>query len=351
MPQCLKCGTALSVNEEGIAPVLCDNCAGRATSRARRSLNTGTMRDYPVTTGLIAVNVAVLAGMLVTGGFGGPNLIRWGANFGPLTVSGEYWRLLTAAFVHGGLLHIAFNMWCLWSIGTLCERLFGRWQTLVIYLLTGVGGSLLSIAWASERLSVGASGAIFGIVGALLAGLKFGNLGLSGAQRAQMISSMISFSAINFALGFGFLGFGANTDNMAHLGGFVTGLLIGLPLGAFAREHKMLQAGTVLATIMILCAAGYELVQKRGQNGLETRLEVALELRDYPKAINLLEKYTTEHPDDDTALVRLGIVYERARQHDKAISTVEKALKVNPNSADAKEVLDQLRIRGASDNQ
>src|SRR5262249_45907929 len=118
MPQCLKCGAELQVNEEGVAPVLCDRCAGIATSKARRGLSTGTLWDYPATTILVGINVAVLLGMIVTGGlvgtFSGPNLLRWGANVGPLTYSGEYWRLITAGFVHGSFSHILFNMWALW---------------------------------------------------------------------------------------------------------------------------------------------------------------------------------------------------------------------------------------------
>src|SRR5579864_1567274 len=99
MPSCLKCGAELAVNEEGVAPVLCDRCAGRATSRARRGLRTGTFRDSPATSALIAINVAVLIGMFVTGGgntFGFDNLERWGANEGYLSLGGEYWRLITA---------------------------------------------------------------------------------------------------------------------------------------------------------------------------------------------------------------------------------------------------------------
>src|SRR5262249_46359573 len=197
MPNCLKCGAELAVNEEGVAPVLCDRCAGKATSRARRGLNTGTMRDFPATTALLAINVAVyIAGLLP-----GFHVAEWGANFGPLTVGGEYWRLVTAGFVHEELFHIAFNMWCLWSLGRLSERLFGKWQTFLIYLLTGVGGSLLSIAYDPMRAEVGASGAIFGIAVALLAGLKFGNLAISTAERRSIISSMIFFVGVNFALG------------------------------------------------------------------------------------------------------------------------------------------------------
>ncbi len=160
MPNCLKCGAELPLNEEGVAPDLCDRCAGVASGRARRTIATGTMRDYPVTTALTAINVAVFVGMVATGAgfldFSGQALVAWGANVGPYTLNGEWWRLVTAGFVHGGLMHIAFNMWCLVSLGQLSERLFGRFQTLFIYLLTRVGGALLSIAHNSKSFEVGA---------------------------------------------------------------------------------------------------------------------------------------------------------------------------------------------------
>lgn len=342
MPQCLKCGAELPVNEEGMAPVLCDRCAGRATSRARRGLSTGTMRDYPTTTALVAINAAVFVGMLLTGGgimgFSGQQLVAWGGNFGPLTVGGEYWRLVTAGFVHANLLHIGFNMWCLWSLGQLSERLFGRWQTFAVYLLTGVGGALLSIAYDPGRLEVGASGAVFGIAGALLAGIKFGNLSISSGEKRSIISSMIFFIILNFTLGFG-----GNVDNMCHLGGFVTGLLVGLPLGAFAQHHKVYQLGTLVVTALLLSFAGQELVQKYGTEGLGTRINVALQKRDYPTAIALLEKYTAANPNNEDGLLVLGSAYQNAHQTDKAIATFQRALKVNPNSAEAQEALNELQ--------
>src|SRR5258708_4806638 len=205
MPSCLKCGTELAVNEEGIAPVLCDSCAGSATRRARRSAT--TVGGFLVTTGLLAINIAVYvvmvfqAGLGSLMGFSGQQLIGWGGNFGPLTINGEYWRLVTAGFVHESFFHLAFNMWCLWSLGRLSERLFGRWQTAVIYLLTGVGGALLSISYAPDRLEVGASGAIFGIGGAILSRLKFGNVSISSADRNSIISSLLFFLVINFPFG------------------------------------------------------------------------------------------------------------------------------------------------------
>ena len=95
-------------------------------------------------------------------------LLNWGANAGALTSGGQWWRLLTSTFEHGGLLHIALNMWCLYNLGWLAELLFGRSRFTLLYLMCGIGGSLASICWRGNGLSVGASGAIFGIAGALI---------------------------------------------------------------------------------------------------------------------------------------------------------------------------------------
>ena len=93
--------------------------------------------------------------------FSNGEIIRWGANIGAITMSGEWWRLLTCVFLHGSLLHIGFNMWCLWNLGQLAESLYGRWTYAAIYLFCGIGSSLCSAAWGPYRPSVGASGAIF----------------------------------------------------------------------------------------------------------------------------------------------------------------------------------------------
>src|ERR1700687_782312 len=118
-----------------------------------------------VTQAIFGLNVAVFVAMLLPGG---QEIGALGANFGPATIGGEWWRLLTSVFVHGGLLHIAFNMWCLWNLGALCESLYGRWTYPAIYLICGVGASLASAAWHPHTPSVGASGAIFGLAGALI---------------------------------------------------------------------------------------------------------------------------------------------------------------------------------------
>jgi rhomboid protease GluP len=133
-----------------------------------------------VTQAIFGINVAVFLGMVLSIGGAmlsnppGRALVDWGANYGPLTVSGQWWRLLTCVFLHGSLLHIAFNMWCLWDLGRLAESVYGHWTFAVVYLITGIGSSLASVAWNPGVLSVGASGAIFGIAGALIASFYLG---------------------------------------------------------------------------------------------------------------------------------------------------------------------------------
>lgn len=351
MPSCLKCGAPLAVNEEGVAPVLCDRCAGAATGRARRTMSTGTLRDYPVTTALLAINLTVFVGMVVTGAgfleFDPRAALKWGGNFGPWTLNGDWWRLVTAGFVHGGLIHLAFNMWCLLSLGQLSERLFGRFQTFFIYLLTGVGGALLSIAHNPRHLEVGASGAIFGIAGALLAGVKFGNLSISEGQKRSVISSMVFFVSVNFILGAGVLG--SNIDNFCHLGGFITGLLIGVPMGGFAQRHKVFQWATLLVTTVVLVFAYKELEQKYGIPEQLKQAQLALDHKDYPRAIQLLEQYTNSDPNNDAVWNTLGDLYASTNQRDKAITAFQRALKANPDSQAAKEALAELN--GASPQQ
>ena len=334
MPSCLKCGTALTVNEEGVAPVLCDRCAGVATGRARRTMAVGGMGQYPVTTLLIAINVLAF----VLDYIPGFNLRNWGVNYGPLTLSGQYWRLFTAGFLHANILHIGMNMWCLWSLGRLSERLFGKWQTFAIYIITGVGGALLSIASNAQRAELGASGAVFGIVGAVIAGVKFGDLNISHGQKQAIVSSAITFAVLNFILGMSI----SNIDNMCHFGGFLTGLLVGLPMGAFSRNNKSLQLVTLLITCAVIVAGARELVHTHSQMAAKTLAGMEAEQGHYRNAASYMEKYVADNPQDSEALEVLGQLYVLSNQRSKAVDAFQRALKVNPNSQDAKQALEGL---------
>jgi membrane associated rhomboid family serine protease len=344
MPKCLKCGAELPVDEEGYAPVLCDRCAGRATRRARVGMSTGTFREYPATTVLLAINLAVFAGMVLTGGsplgFSGETLVRWGGNFGPWTLSGQYWRLLTATFVHGSIIHLLFNMWCLWSLGQLAEKLFGSWITAAVYLLTGVGGSMLSLWWDPGRLSVGASGAIFGIAGAVLAGIKFGHVSVSSWQRRSIFSSLMFFVVANFAIGLG-----PGIDNMNHLGGFVAGLIFGVPLAtASASGKKSYEWATIALAAAVLAGVGTQMVKAyRPSDSPVSAALMAMQQEDYPRAVKLLEQIAQKNPQSANAYALLGRAYQLNHQRDQAIAAYEHAIQLDPNLTKVRDQLEQLR--------
>jgi rhomboid protease GluP len=152
------------------------------------------------------------------------DLVRWGANFTPLTLHGQPWRLLTSCFLHGGPAHLLMNMSSLVFLGLMTESLTGRGRLLLVYLLSGVGGSLLSLWWHSQGvLSVGASGAIFGLYGLLLATLVRHPTGFDRSARRTVLLFVFYLMAGSLAGGLE----AHTTDNAAHVGGLLTGFLLG----------------------------------------------------------------------------------------------------------------------------
>jgi len=209
----------------------------------------------PGTYVLLGINIAVYI-LMVLGGVSpirptSESLMGWGANnAGNVLVYGEWWRLVTSMFVHGGLLHLGLNMWCLWNLGMLAEPLMGTLGVFAVYLLTGAAGNMLStffnwinfrhnlplVQFASDAFpaGVGASGAIFGIAGALIVLLKSQRLPVPPEELKKIRRSVIYFAAINlfigFSLNFGSSRTGVAIDNWAHLGGCASGLLFAVPL-------------------------------------------------------------------------------------------------------------------------
>ncbi len=154
-------------------------------------------------------------------------LLAVGGEFGPSFAEGEWWRAITHMFLHAGPLHIAFNMWAFYSVGPLTERIFGNKSFLAIYLLSGIGGTLVSLTWSPLAVGVGASGAIFGVYGALLAFAVLHRGVFPIEYLAQQRNSIIGFIGYNVVFGLS----QKNTDMAAHAGGLVTGALLGAALG------------------------------------------------------------------------------------------------------------------------
>jgi rhomboid protease GluP len=230
----------------------------------------------PATYWLVGINCAVyLLTLVLSGSLVGPaftdNLSQaLLCNGGAVLHWGQWWRVFTAIFTHFGWIHIGSNMWCLWNLGLLGEPLLGEFGMVAAYILTGVAGNLLSIAVNpgfpdhGGVLSAGASGAVFGLAGVLLMLLRSPLLPIPQFELKRLRRSVWYFALFNFVIDGGL--WVAHTriqvDNMAHLGGFLSGLALGVPLvpriGAprprFLRRRGF--AVAVMALVLLLVAWG-----------------------------------------------------------------------------------------------
>ena len=145
-------------------------------------------------------------------------LLYMGGNYGALVSHGQVWRLLTCAFLHGGLIHILCNMYALYALGPQVEILFGRVKYIIIYLLSAIGGSLLSYKFSPSSLSIGASGAIFGLFGAMVVFV----LKYKDRIPKKVLNNLFGVIILNLLIGFNLQGI----DNFAHIGGLLVGALV-----------------------------------------------------------------------------------------------------------------------------
>ena len=259
---------------------------------------------YPATYLLIGINLLVFAVMfryspavqlirqhpswgILTAPFSVDTLLGFGGSDSTLILQqNEWWRLITATFVHVTILHLLLNMWCLWNLGLFGEPLLGRPGLIAVYLLTGTSGMMLSLTWTAfkgnESLVVGASGAVFGVAGILIVLLSNRKLAAPWKELRSLRRSVIWFAVLNLAIGIvpQFLpSFSPSQlarlhlnpdslphiDSSAHLGGFLTGLALGFPL--FPRmtsgksSYRARQVLVFAAAAFLLCLFGYGLAK------------------------------------------------------------------------------------------
>ena len=179
-------------------------------------------------------------------------LLRLGAKYGPLIFAGEWWRLVTAVFLHAGLLHIGMNLWCLVDLGPAVESLFSGAKFIVFYVVTGIVGFVFSLFWSPYGTSVGASGAVLGLIGVLIGGtFHHGQLGKE--YRSQLWRWLI------YIFVFGLL---FRTDNAAHLGGLVSGVAFGyfIPQGEPATRTMDNLWNTLAVISVLIIAASFALM-------------------------------------------------------------------------------------------
>lgn len=231
-------------------------------------------KNYFYTPSIIIANVAVWVIMVITGvGILDPSvesLINWGGNLSSITLSGEPWRLFTSIFLHGGIVHLLFNMYALMQVGAILETHFGTHRYAVVYLVTGIFASLASAAFSGNVVSVGASGAIFGLYGLLLSLLITKSLQIDAEDRKQLLSSTIFFIGYNVVFGFASPGI----DNAAHLGGLFSGFIIGFLYYPFIRKQASASVLSIaLIVIVAICAWEAPLIIKNPYAEYDSMIE------------------------------------------------------------------------------
>jgi|HubBroStandDraft_1064217.scaffolds.fasta_scaffold149544_2 rhomboid protease GluP len=227
---------------------------------------------------LLGVNVAVFLLALAY-----PSLENVGANYGPLTMTGQWWRLVTYMFFHSGWIHIAINMWCLWDLGALCESLYGRATFAAVYLITGVAGGVATVAWRPLGATVGASGAVFGLAGALVASYYLGEFSLPSSVVKATLRSVAFFVVVSVVLGGMFPG----VDNACHIGGLISGMILGALIARVAPERDQLlqRTGVLVFVAVLVIASALGVFRWRGsQIHFETEPDSRIFLQVRPRA-------------------------------------------------------------------
>lgn len=225
-------------------------------------------RSIYVTQAIIALNILAFIAIIRMGANPldpSPDvLLDAGANFGPFTLAGQWWRLLTSLFLHFGLIHLLLNMNALYQIGQIMERLSGKSIFLLNYLGCGLMGSFASVYFNNRAISAGASGAIFGIFGSLFGYFLREKQGIPLDVVKKLRNSALVFALFNLFMGFTASGI----DNAAHIGGLLTGVILGfltaLPLESNNRQKLFSRRfATAVVTISMLLAASFTLIPRR----------------------------------------------------------------------------------------
>jgi membrane associated rhomboid family serine protease/Flp pilus assembly protein TadD len=367
MPTCPSCGKSFS--GFSIGSNVAAECAECRAARARTAADAiapgsrarGGFRNFlqilpPVTRVIIAANVLVYVAMGLSGvSWTDPSVlqaIHWGADFGPLTLSGQWWRLFTSMFVHFGFFHILLNMWCLRNLAVALEPMMGRLAFSITYLFSGLAASAVSTAWNPWRASAGASGAIFGIAGAFVSYLVLKKAAIPASLVRQNLQSLAVFILLNLSIGAA----SGHIDNAAHVGGLVAGLIIGaliprIPMNAVsfggaeigmaAMPTEEANRGNSRTTKLIWIALGCAIALFVGMQQVHGR---NLSVAQYGKAVSLaasgrmdeaiaeMRALVQMQPDNVLAQALLGEWLLEQNDPAGAIPPLEQALLYEPDA-------------------
>jgi membrane associated rhomboid family serine protease/Flp pilus assembly protein TadD len=338
MVACEECGREFtpskrrSLFSRSVQSKICPECVEAAESAFSRLMVAATPRVF-ITPAIISINVIIFVAMIVSGVSPiNPNieqLLKWGADYGPVTLNGQWWRLLSCAFVHIGVAHLAVNMLCLWLTGRLGERMFGNWTFLALYLFSGLGGSIASVWWNPAIVSAGASGAVFGMAGGVVAFWQLGKSSIPRAVIKQNFTIVLAFTFYNLFFGF----FKSGIDNAAHLGGMVTGLALGALLQrSLTRAENPSRLRAVLAYSGVSLAFLLGIGEAYKSNRPFIKFEAAdrsLDAGNLDQAIANYKEALEVKPDLVAARHDLGVAYMKKGLHDEALAAFKQTIEVS----------------------
>ena len=353
MVKCNTCGREIA------AGTVCPFCGAHnpvATGIATPGVLVSRRRigtEISATHVIVGINIAVFLGMALSGASllnpTREQLLRWGANWGPLSLGTQPWRMLTSNYVHIGIVHILFNMWCLWNLGRLAERVLGRLNYVVLYTFCGLAGSLASLWWHPLTVGAGASGAIFGLAGAAIAVFYLGHLPIAKEAISGTMRSLLTFVGYNL-----FFGLTPGIDNSAHIGGLVAGLAMGAALSKHimvAPDVRRQWARVTWVAMAVVLLTGYgavrrqypQLAQLANPQVLQAQqlasAKRAMQQRRTDDAIAQLREIIDQQPDAAEPRYLLGEAYLYERKPDQAIAAFQEALRLKPDYAEAEAAL------------
>jgi rhomboid protease GluP len=319
--------------------------------------NTVVLRPPHMTWALLS---AILVYFAMTWIAGGPDdiavVLAFGANYGPLVKDGDIWRLVTSVFLHGGVLHLLLNGYALYFLGRNLEAFYGPWALFVFFLGSGVAGALASAVFSSN-ISVGASGGIFGLLGASLVFAFKHRVILPRRVTTVMGTALIPWVVLNLVSGY----FVPVVDMNAHWGGLIAGALLGFAIPPVAlQEARGLpahQAPPLLASLCLsffivsFAAAGRNIFMMRGENGalLDPRVATGLPDLNRREILDQINEAIRRNPDDASLLSMRAQLQTASGNWIEAIQDYQRVLVLNPNDANSLNNLAWVLLEEAPD--
>lgn len=292
------------------------------------------------TNSIITINVLIFLAMVLDGGFETiwkPNselLVKWQLDWGPLTLDGEPWRLLTSTFIHIGIIHLGCNMAVLSRIGATCELLYGRAKFLTIYLLSGIAASVCSLMIHADSGSAGASGAICGLIGAYAGFILMHQKEIEPKIFKESMKQTAVYLAVCVIFGAS-----VHADQAAHAGGLVAGLALGATMAPTNNTDRAIRLrdtfGTIALIGLIVLVFTLEVngaFDRSGMLALSKANNALNRDKDIAKAIELIESPQAAQNNSLYANQFRAALYLESKQFKKAKQAVEKLLKQAPDN-------------------